>query len=73
MIHFDDGCHDEIYRVTATNQADGKEITNVLVTESETTFTFAALAAGTLVDITVTGRNDKGESQPTDAITAAVP
>ena len=32
-----------------------------------------ALAAGTLVDITVTGRNAKGETQPTDPVTAAVP
>ena len=73
MVHFDDGRNDESYRVTATNKATAEEITNVLVTEAETTFTFADLAAGTLVDITVTGRNDKGESQPTDAVTAAVP
>jgi hypothetical protein len=73
MVHFDDGRNDDSNRVTATNKATGTEITNVIVTEAETTFTFAALAAGTLVDITVTGRNDKGESQPTDAVTAAVP
>ena len=73
MVHFDEGRNDESYRVTATNKATAEEITNVLVTEAETTFTFADLAAGTLVDITVTGRNDKGESQPTDAVTAAVP
>ena len=73
MVHFDDGRNDESYRVTATNKATAEEITNVIVTESETTFTFDALAAGTLVDITVTGRNDKGETQPTAPITTAVP
>ena len=73
MVHFDDGRNDDSYRVTATNKATGTEITNVIVTEAETTFTFAALAAGTLVDITVTGRNAKGESQSTDPVTAAVP
>ncbi|MCX7008693.1 MAG: fibronectin type III domain-containing protein [Kiritimatiellaeota bacterium] len=73
MVHFDDGRNDESYRVTATNKATAEEITNVIVTESETTFTLDALAAGTLVDITVTGRNDKGETQPTEPITTAVP
>ncbi|MCX7010112.1 MAG: hypothetical protein NTY53_23220 [Kiritimatiellaeota bacterium] len=73
IVHFDEGRHDESYRVTATNKATAEEITNVIVTEAETTFTFDALAAGTLVDITVTGRNAKGETQPTAPITAAVP
>lgn len=73
MVHFDDGRNDDSYRVTASNKADGKEITNLIVTESEHTFTFPTLAPGTLVAITVTGRNPKGESQPTDAVTAAVP
>jgi hypothetical protein len=73
FVDFDDGRNDESYRVTATNKATGQKITDIIVTESETTFTFAALAVGTLVDITVTGRNPKGESQPTEAVTAAVP
>jgi hypothetical protein len=73
IVNFDDGRNDESYRVTAINKTDGTEITNIIVLESETTFTFDALAVGTLVDITVTGRNPKGESQPTAPITAAVP
>jgi hypothetical protein len=55
------------------NKATGEVIASIIVTESETTFTLSALAAGTLVDIFVTGRNDKGESQPTEAVTAALP
>jgi hypothetical protein len=73
IVNFDDGRRDESYRVTAKKNADGVEITNIIVYESETTFTFADLAAGTLVDITVTGRNAKGETQPTAPITTALP
>ena len=73
FVHFDEGRNDDSYRVTATNKATGAEIAHVIVTEAETTFTFPALPAGTLVDITATGRNAKGETQPTDPVTAAVP
>ena len=37
------------------------------------TFLQSFAAAGTLVAITVTGRNGKSESQPTEPITVAVP
>lgn len=73
FVDFDDGRNDESYRVTAKNKATGDELASVIVTESDATFTFPALDPGTLVDITATGRNDKGETQPTAPVTAALP
>lgn len=70
---WDDGRNDESYRVTAKNHETGEELASMIVTESDATFTLSALAQGTLVDILITGRNDKGETQPTDPVTATVP
>lgn len=73
IVDFDDGRNDESYRVTAKNHETGDELASLLTTESDATFTLSALAQGTLVDILVTGRNDRGETQPTEPVTAAVP
>ena len=70
---WDDGRNDESYRATARLHETGEELASLITTESDATFTLTALAQGTLVDITVTGRNDKGETRPTEPVTAAVP
>ena len=73
IADWDDGRRDDSYRASVLNHETGKVIASVIVTESDATFTLPDLAQGTLVDIILTGRNNKGETQPTDPITAAVP
>ena len=61
------------YRFCATDQATGQEVANILSAESQHTLALPALAAGAAVAITLTARNAKGESQPTEPIIATVP
>ncbi len=49
----------------------GKGITNVLVTDSEATFT--NVPAGITVKLQVTARNAAGETQPAESAPIAVP
>ncbi len=71
FINFDDARRATGYRVKVTNAAGGAQLASVLVEDSDATIT--GLPAGANVNITVTARNDAGESQPTAAIAAVVP
>jgi hypothetical protein len=62
FINFDDARRARGYRVKVTNAAGGAQLASVLVEDSDATIT--GLPAGANVNITVTARNDAGESQP---------
>jgi hypothetical protein len=71
FINFDDARRAMGYRVKVVNTAGNAQLASVLVQDSEAMIT--GLPAGATVNITVTARNEAGESQPTAAITAVVP
>lgn len=60
----------EGYRTVVTD-ANGVELANKLTEDSETTI--PDLPSGTTVSVTVSARNDAGESQPCAAVTCVVP
>ncbi len=61
------------YRFRAVNKSAHQEVASHLVQAAQTTLALTNVAAGTQVDVTVIARNAKGESQPTEPITATVP
>jgi hypothetical protein len=71
FINFDDARRATGYRVKVTNAAGGAELASVLTPNSEETVT--GLPVGANVNITVTARNDAGESQPMAPVAAVVP
>ena len=54
-------------------KATGVQVFNELVADSQGIITLPNLAAGTELEITVTGHNAIGESAPTAPVTAALP
>ena len=54
-------------------KATGVQVFNEIVQDSDGILTLPALAVGTEIEITVTGRNAVGESSPTAAVTALLP
>ena len=54
-------------------KATGQQVFSELVADSHGIITLPNVAAGTELDITVTSHNATGESQPTAAVTAALP
>ncbi len=70
---WDDARRADNYRLRAVVKATGQQVFNEIVTDSQGIITLPDLPAGTELDITVTARNATGESQPTGAVTAALP
>ena len=54
-------------------KATGVQVLNEIVQDSDGILTLPALAIGTELEITVTGRNAVGESSPTAAVTGVLP
>lgn len=73
ICDWDDARRADNYRLRAVVKATGVQVFNEIVTDSQGIITLPDLAAGTELDVTVTARNATGESQPTAAITAALP
>jgi hypothetical protein len=69
--HCDDARGADGYRFTVTNPADGTVISQQLTQDAEATFD--ELTSGTTVNLTVTARNQTGESQPCAPVTVVVP
>jgi len=63
----------DAYRLCAALKTDGTEEANEITSETQFTLTLSALASGTIVVLTVTARNDTGESGPSDPVEIAVP
>ena len=61
------------YRVTAVLKSDGTEVADIIVKECQFTFALNTVAAGTLVDVSITSRNAGGESAPCNVVEIAVP
>ena len=72
IAHWDDARRADSYRFRAVTKADGKEIANEIVSDSQISLALNA-AAGTVVVLTVTGRNSAGESPASDAVEFTVP
>jgi hypothetical protein len=70
---WDDARRATNYRLRAVVKATGQQVFSELVADSHGIITLPNLAAGTELEITVTGHNATGESQPTTAVTAALP
>lgn len=73
LADWDDARRADNYRLRAVVKATGVQVFNEIVSDSQGIITLPAQPAGTELDITVTARNATGESQPTAAITAALP
>ena len=61
------------YRLTATLKSDGSTVADEITADSQFSLTLAALAAGTVVVLTVTARNTAGESPASGPVEIAVP
>ena len=71
FVHCDDARRADGYRFTVTNAADNSELAEDLAQDAEDTF--SNLTSGTKVNVTVTARNQTGESQPCAPVTVVVP
>jgi hypothetical protein len=71
FVHCDDARRADGYRFTVVNAADQSELAEDLAQDAEDTF--SNLPSGTKVNVTVTARNQTGESQPCDPVTVVVP
>ena len=57
----------------AVLKSDGTEVADIIVKECQFTFALNTVAAGTLVDVSITSRNAGGESAPCNVVEIAVP
>ena len=73
FLHWDDARRADSYRLRAKVKATGVQVFNEIVQDSDGILTLPALAVGTELEITVTGRNAVGESSPTAAVTGVLP
>jgi len=73
LCDWDDARRADNYRLRAKVKATGAQVFSELVADSQGIITLPAQPAGTELDITVTGHNATGESQPTAAVTGALP
>lgn len=73
IADWDDARRADSYRFRAVTKADGKEIANEIVSDSQISFVLAKAAAGAVVVLTVTGRNSAGESPASDPVEFTVP
>jgi hypothetical protein len=73
IAHWDDARRADTYRFRAVTKADGKEVANEIISDSQISFVLAKAAAGAVVVLTVTGRNSAGESPAGNAVEIAVP
>ena len=71
FVHCDDARRVDAYRSTVTNTTDNSELAADLAQDAEDTF--SNLPSGTKVAVTVTARNQTGESQPCAPVTVVVP
>jgi hypothetical protein len=72
FIHWDDARRASSYRLVVNNGSNGEALLfSTLTQESE--LTVNGLPAGATVRISITARNDAGESQPSTLITVVVP
>jgi hypothetical protein len=67
IADWDDARRADSYRFRAVNKANGNEIANEIVSDSQISSTLNA-AAGTIVVLTVTGRNSAGESPASEPV-----
>ena len=72
IADWDDARRADSYRFRAVTKADGKEIANEIVSDSQISLALNA-AAGAVVVLTVTGRNSAGESPASGAVEFTVP
>lgn len=70
---WDDARRADTYRLCAVLKAAGTEVANEIVKETQCSLTLDTLAAGTALVLTVTARNDTGESGPSNPVEIAVP
>ena len=73
LCDWDDARRADKYRLRAKVKATGVQVFNELVADSQGILHLPAQPAGTELEITVTGHNATGESQPTAAITGVLP
>lgn len=73
LCDWDDARRADHYRLRSVVKVGGQQVFNELVADSQGIITLPNLAAGTELEVTVTGHNATGESQPTEAVTAALP
>jgi len=73
IADWDDARRADSYRFRAVTKADGKEVANEIISDSQISFVLAKAAAGAVVVLTVTGRNSAGESPAGNAVEIAVP
>jgi len=71
FVHCDDARRADGYRFTVTNAADNSALAEDLTQDAEDTL--SSLSSGTKVNVTVTARNQTGESQPCAPVTVVVP
>jgi hypothetical protein len=68
IADWDDARRADSYRFRAVVKADGKEVANEIVSDSQLSLDLTSLAIGTLVVLTVRGRNAAGESPASDPV-----
>jgi hypothetical protein len=73
IADWDDARRADSYRLRAVTKADGTEVANEIVQDSQFSLTLTPVAAGTVVVLTVTGRNSAGESPAGDPVEIVVP
>jgi hypothetical protein len=73
IADWDDARRADSYRLLAVTKADGKEVANELMTDSQFSLTLAKVASGAVVVLTVTGRNSAGESPESEPVEIQVP
>ncbi len=61
------------YVITSKNRATGELIRTDITTDNKLTITYTGIAPGTELEITMTARNEAGQSKPTRPVTAILP
>ncbi len=73
IADWDDARRADSYRCRAVTKADGKEVANEIVSDSQISLALTGVAAGAIVVLTVTGRNTAGESPASEPVEIQVP
>ncbi len=73
IADWDNSRRADSYRLRAVLKIGGPDVANQITSETQLALTLAGVAAGTIVVLTVTARNDAGESLPSAPVEIAVP
>ena len=73
IVDWDESRRSQSYRIRAVTKLNGYELANAIVQDNQTVLFVDQAAAGTLIEVTVAGRNATGESPASEPVQIIVP